>query len=459
MPKISIIIPAYNVEAYIEECILSILRQDFHDYEILLIDDCSLDGTVQVIKEYEKNYPERIRGFYRTSNHKQGGARNIGIKNAKGEYLMFVDSDDRLGEKALLELWDNANTTMADIIFGDYFIFDNKTEERRSGSHVSGSVTGKLIADKKKALLNTSVVPWAKLIKRSLITDNDLFFPKDMFYEDQATTYLYYLYAKSASKVNKEIYAYREREDSTTHVLDYDREFQRLLSAELLIKRVIERGFFDTYREEMEFFCVYQGYCLSVEAWFLAYKKVLDDLLNRAMEFLCRYGGDYINNRYYRTGLSKHYQMMIEAGKKSNAELRNLMHSGVLKEAHTNYSYQLCYCADKIRNLKEYILSDGIRTVLWGAGKTGGNIVRAFGIEGLQVTYVTDLNEKVYGKHLENYVVCRFEEIEQDVDMVIAERTEHIKEIARSINNKIPILDLEIYMQYDLGKEIEQYLQ
>jgi len=459
MFKISIIIPAYNVQEYLEECILSILKQSFQEYEVLLIDDCSIDKTDQIIRNYEKKCPEKIRAFYQKSNHKQGSARNIGIKYAKGEYLMFVDSDDILEQNALWEFWESVEKTRADIIFGDYFIFNNQMEKREIHSHISNIVTGKLTTDKKRVLFNTSVVPWAKLIKRSLIINHDLLFPEDIFYEDQATTYLYYLYADSIAKINKATYGYREREDSTTHMFDYNRCMQRLLSAELLIKRMMKRGVYSKYRAEIEYFAVYQMYCLSIESWFATCKNVPDDLLDKARELLYQYGGDYKNNKYYQIGISEHRQRMIEAGRNSNADLRNLIYSCALKNFHTNYSYHLQYCREKIKDLKKYVLSNGIRTVLWGAGKTGANIIKAFHKEGLKVNYITDINQGLCGKYLENYIISEFIDIVDDVDLIIVERTEHTRKIAQIVNNEVPMLNLEIYVQYDLGKNLEAYFE
>lgn len=101
LPKVSIIVPVYKTEAYIAECLDSVLAQTYQDFEVICVDDGSPDNSVEIIKEYSKNDP-RI-SYVRQENAGLSAARNTGIRNAKGEYILPLDSDDMLEKKSHLE--------------------------------------------------------------------------------------------------------------------------------------------------------------------------------------------------------------------------------------------------------------------------------------------------------------------------------------------------------------------
>ena len=119
-PNISIIIPVYNVEAYLADCLDSILAQTFESFEVILVDDGSTDGSPAIAQKYADAHSEQIR-YYRKENGGPGLARNFGISKAKGDYLMFVDSDDIVDPEMLTDLYESAFVLESDIIFCPYF--------------------------------------------------------------------------------------------------------------------------------------------------------------------------------------------------------------------------------------------------------------------------------------------------------------------------------------------------
>ena len=92
--EVSVIVPVYNVEKYLNRCVESLLNQTYKNIEIILVNDASPDNSIAIMKEYEKKYPDIIKCIYLTKNVRQGGARNRGLKIAKGKFICFVDSDD-----------------------------------------------------------------------------------------------------------------------------------------------------------------------------------------------------------------------------------------------------------------------------------------------------------------------------------------------------------------------------
>ena len=223
--KISIIIPVHNTEKYIERCIQSCLNQTLKEIEIVLIDDASSDGCALIMKQYEKVY-SNVKCIYLTNNVRQGEARNVGMKSAVGEFLTFVDSDDWIDPSMCETLYHVAKKESADIVQCDTFI---KTEEQ----HLISTVLPKAFEGKvnKKNIFGLifmkAVGPCGRIIRKDLILENNLFFPKGMYAEDTAITKLWYLYAEKNVKVNKALYIYRTNYNSTGHMkmLNYQNDW------------------------------------------------------------------------------------------------------------------------------------------------------------------------------------------------------------------------------------------
>lgn len=119
MLKLSIIIPVYGVEQYIARCLDSVFAINIpkDEYEVVCVDDCSKDGSVKIIEEFQKDH-SNIRLIHHEENKKQGGARNTGISQAKGEFLIFVDADDELPEYDLSGLLDYMENQQLDLLLG-----------------------------------------------------------------------------------------------------------------------------------------------------------------------------------------------------------------------------------------------------------------------------------------------------------------------------------------------------
>ena len=117
MKKVSVIIPCYNVEIFIDRAVTSMLKQTigFDNIEVIMVNDCSTDNTLQKLKEYEAKYPDSIMLISLEQNVKQGAARNIAVQYATGEYVCYMDADDYLVPKALEKLYRAAKENRAEI--------------------------------------------------------------------------------------------------------------------------------------------------------------------------------------------------------------------------------------------------------------------------------------------------------------------------------------------------------
>lgn len=125
--KISIVIPVYNVEKYLRTCLDSVVNQTFKDIEIVIVNDGSKDGSLDILKEYESRYPKLIT-VYSTENRGVSHARNYGIARSHGEYLLFVDSDDYIEPDMCEKLYEKASKDNNDIVICKYYdIYQNET--------------------------------------------------------------------------------------------------------------------------------------------------------------------------------------------------------------------------------------------------------------------------------------------------------------------------------------------
>lgn len=130
MIKVSVIVPIYNAEKYLERTIGSLLSQTIDNYEILLINDGSTDGSKEIIKYYEENYDKVIS--FSKENGGQSSARNYGISKAKGKYLAFIDADDYIDNSFLEKMYNKAIQNDADICFCNYYhVYEDKIEKDR----------------------------------------------------------------------------------------------------------------------------------------------------------------------------------------------------------------------------------------------------------------------------------------------------------------------------------------
>jgi len=210
---VSIIVPVYNIEDYIEECLNSIIDQSYENIEIILVDDGSVDKSSDICDRYSSK-DKRIKVIHK----KNGGlsdARNRGIKESSGEYLSFVDGDDYLDKdfiKMLLELLLKNN---ADISVCEYFKYDGiniKKKTKNTGSNTFNNIEA--IKDIFAPSSICEVMTWNKLYKKKLFIDNDISFPEGKIHEDNFTTYKLFYYSQKITYSNKPLYYYRQRLNS-----------------------------------------------------------------------------------------------------------------------------------------------------------------------------------------------------------------------------------------------------
>lgn len=243
--KVSIIIPVYNVERYLRDCLESCVNQSLDEIEVLVIDDCSTDSSPKIISEFQEKYPQKIKTFKTPFNSRQGAARNIGIKNARGEYLCFVDGDDYIAQNMCEELYNIAVSESSEEVFCDGYMCSGEKKD------YFVQVDDWIVNNK---LLNKFTSQCYQIIKKSVIIDNELYFPEHIFCEDTAVTPLWLLCANNALKVNEPYYYQVKHNDSTSSMM-YKTGAEDIMKAlEILISNSKRIGLYEKNKAKIDSF-------------------------------------------------------------------------------------------------------------------------------------------------------------------------------------------------------------
>ncbi|MDR1013297.1 MAG: glycosyltransferase [Lactobacillales bacterium] len=313
---ISVIVPVYNSQNFLRRCVESLLKQTCADLEIILVNDASPDNSIEIMKEYREKYPEKIIVIDSPINLRQGGARNLGLKAAHGEYIGFVDSDDWVSKGMFAALYDKATKDHSDMVGSQYYTA--LTEENfkahqnkytRDLLEISGK---KLTQENKEQLLFKVSGIWSNLYKRSIILDNNIFFLEKTAYEDNHFVKLYTLHINNYSFIDSPYYYYFKNQNSTVNKKNQAYQFDRLEVERKKIKEYKKRNLFEQYKNGIEIDFVKTFYLNTVALIFNAFDKPpIKKLKEIKLELENNFPG-YKKNIYYKTALSFEDRLKID---------------------------------------------------------------------------------------------------------------------------------------------------
>ena len=244
LPKISIIVPVYNMERYLHQCVDSILAQTFTEWELLLVDDGSKDSSGQICDEYAAKDP-RVRVIHK-ANSGQADSRNIAIEMARAELIGFVDSDDWIEPDMYETLYDTMIKNDADIsMCGHYYSYMHREKPSCSGGEVTvydGREALKLIIEDRR--IKSFLVD--KLYKRGVIRE---LLPKSFVYEDYATLFKWFVGISRLAICESPKYHYRQRRGSTAMDGHPRKKYHFYLAEKSRCTYLIEHGIFPEYHD------------------------------------------------------------------------------------------------------------------------------------------------------------------------------------------------------------------
>ena len=214
-PLISVLIPVYNVAEYLRKCIDSVLAQDFEDFELILVNDGSTDGSGEICESYRRT-DSRIRTLVQ-DNKGLSAARNAALGEAKGEYVAFIDSDDFVADTYLSQLLKPVGQYNVDIsICGRKIYYSESNYYNEQRPHFSNKIlSGKQAVRALDSYDSYDMSAWGKLVRRNLY--DDISYPLNRISEDMFVTYKLLYNAKSVYYSNDQLYYYRQRNGSISH--------------------------------------------------------------------------------------------------------------------------------------------------------------------------------------------------------------------------------------------------
>ena len=314
--KVSIVVPVYNVEKYLDKCLYSLANQTLDDYEVIVVNDGSPDNSQQIIDRYVKEYPEIIRSFIK-ENGGLSSARNFGMSKARGEYLGFSDSDDYVELDYFKGMYDLAKANDYDLVVADLEYYWESGERK---PFIQKGLREGVSDDIKKSTMLSPLNTNNKLFNRKFFNSLNLEFPIGMWHEDIPVIMQVIARAKSIGYYSRVGMHYTQRSDSSSIMgSKYNVKMYDLFT---VMKGVVnsfkELGIYDTYKDELEYLFI--EHFLLYGAFRFMRTDHYKELMAESFKTVRDYFPDYLNNRYFKL-LPKKYQLFIKTNKMSTLSL------------------------------------------------------------------------------------------------------------------------------------------
>lgn len=253
--KVSVIVPVYNVEPYLEKCLNSLVKQTLKDIEIIVVNDGSPDNSQKIIDEFAKKY-KQITSYIK-ENGGLSDARNYGIEKAHGKYIAFLDSDDYVKENMYMEMYNKAINGNYDMVVCDLnYVYEDKIV------YVSSNIK-KDTDDIKKVMLNIYPAAWNKIFKKELF-DKDIRFKKNVWFEDVEFIYRLLPYIQNIGVIHEPYNQYVQRAGSITNTIN-KKLYHYIDNWNGIISFYKEKKIYGKYKQELEYSYVRYIYATFVK--------------------------------------------------------------------------------------------------------------------------------------------------------------------------------------------------
>ena len=302
MKKVSVIVPVYNAEKYLEKCLNSLVEQTLEEIEIIIINDGSTDSSQKIIEKYAEKYGQKIITRMK-KNEGQAIARNLGIELCSGKDIGFVDADDYVCNDMFQRMYDEAERQKADMVICDYY--EVHDSNRKTVSVKDALVNKDLLVDPKAA-------PWNKLYRKDLVIKSGVKFHEKLIYEDTAFYANLVPYIRKCCNLHVPLLYHIIRQGSTTKVESAEKYKQMFPIMDGIVQYYKEHGFFEQFYEELEYF--YSKMLLGSSFYRIATlnnRKIRDELLTESVDKVQREFPKFRSNRYYKHRMIKIYMCMM----------------------------------------------------------------------------------------------------------------------------------------------------
>lgn len=297
MPKVSVIVPIYNVEAYLPKCLESLQQQTLQDLEIILVDDGSTDSSSQIAKAFQTEHSTTVK-YFRTENKGQSHARNFGLEKAEGTYVAFVDSDDYVEKEMFQRLTEKLETYPYDVVACNAMIeYPTTTKEVQAG--IPSSKTNMTLEDKKQLIQTMYPVVWNKIYKKEWLQTMPKF-TEGVWYEDVLFLYEMIPHLTSIGMVEEAFYHYIQRPKSVTYTYS-EKLYDVFTILDALLLYYKQENLYETYSQVLEYEYVRYVYATFIKRLAKSKDKIL---FKKGVEFAIQQVKDtfphYKKNVYMR---------------------------------------------------------------------------------------------------------------------------------------------------------------
>lgn len=342
MAKISIIIPCYNVEQYIDCCMNTVVNQTIgiENLEIILIDDASTDATRSKLLDWEARYPKQIFVVNCDKNLRQGGARNIGLRYATSKYIGFVDSDDWIELDMYKQLYEKAEEGNYTVVKGKfirqrneneaYTVVESEDQEYRF-EEASGYYWGEITETGNNGSFGSICTG---IYLRDIVIDNHIFFPERITYEDNYWSAMMRLYTDSMYIIDSILYHYRANPNSTTTTRNNLYHLERLDIEMMKLEKYVELGLLDLkeYHDKIAFEFIQLYYLNTIHILFARYDKT-PDIINYLRKKVVELFPNWKQNPYIRDTQCSGYELIALLDLEGDLSEKEIE---IIKQAYVN---------------------------------------------------------------------------------------------------------------------------
>ncbi|MBE6107665.1 MAG: glycosyltransferase [Erysipelotrichaceae bacterium] len=304
MPELTIIVPVYNVEKYLNQCLDSLKNQTYRDYEVLIVNDGTKDSSAAIAQTYVEEDPQH----FRLLNKENGGlsdARNFAIPLAMGKYITFLDSDDYVEATCYEKMMSKITSESLDIVAGNlqYFYEDSERLMDMRG------LNDKVSSDVQKAALLSPLFAWNKVYRKAYFDQIGLLYPKGLWYEDIPVTLPLFANTNRIGHVDEILYHYRQRSGSIM-ASGGAKQKDIFTVFEKVIAYFSKNNLKDLFHDELEYLCI-EHIMLYRQFSFLVSDEYAQ-LYEQSVQFMEKYYPNYKKNKYIGL-LGKKNQLFIHS--------------------------------------------------------------------------------------------------------------------------------------------------
>lgn len=432
-PKVSIIVPVYNAEKYLTRCLDSLVKQDFPEFEILLINDAATDCSMEIMQSFEERF-SNIRIIKHEKNMGLPSARKTGLYNAKGEYIYFVDADDWIEKETISSMYINALEGRKDIVYAEFDRVDpmGNIEWIWRLNHEVFEIETMTEDVRIQQFIDNFICFWGKMYKRKWFIDTDIQFMEGASIDEDNIEVLFSLYVNSTGCVNKILYHYFDRPESMSNTKGIHIE-ERYACAKYILSEAKRLGIYEKYKELLDF-AFYRAFFLGTIAAIIDSKNIGHPELEKLIKYAKVINWQYLYNEYVLTHLSDETIILLKSLSSKEAFADGYCHQ---------FGAEYIKHVDKINELLQWLRENSRCTVFWSAGKMARTFLIMFPDFASQIAYVVDQNPNLDGMMLESGVHVRsIAHMDMTVDCVIVPRKKWIKEIRSKLRKNIKIVDL-----------------